>query len=287
MQDIDFDELDRAVSSATGAPVETPAPSDDSVTVKNSAPAASSTPAARRSSGRFMDVVHPSSDMRPATPERSTPRPPEPRVEEPTERSTDWPDPLDFHGFTGDELDDKKDEEPKEAVEPSKAEETEPATPLESPFLSGAKVEKRPLGAFSFDAPEKPAEPEKPAADETEKAPEEPKLLEPSDEELLEEKTEPKEEEPVESEPVSEPAPAPEPEEPTGPTSITQQYKETPTKEEESGPIYAAEATTLALTHAPKKRSSALIIVWIFALILVGVGAGVAIYFFVLPSLHS
>ncbi len=295
MQDIDFDELDRAVSSATGSPAETPAPdapttSDDSVTVRTSTPAPT-TPAARRSSGRFMDVVHPSSDMRPATPERSTPRPPEPREEEPAARSTDWPDPLDFHGFTGDELDEKKEEEPPKAVEPEepvKEEDPEVVAPLESPFLSGTKVEKRPLGAFSFDTPETPAEPEAPA--ESEKAPEEEKLLEAPDEELLEAKTEPEEapkEEEKPEEPAEEPAPAPEPEEPTGPTSITQQYKETPSKDEESGPIYAAEATTLALTHSPKKRSSALILIWIIALILVGVGAGLAIYFLVLPTLHT
>jgi len=296
MQDIDFDELDRAVSSATGSPAEAPTSdepttSDDSVTVKTSAPdPASSTPAARRSSGRFMDVVHPSSDMRPETSERpverSTPRPPEPRVEEPADRSTDWPDPLDFHGFTGDELDEKKEEEPKEEapaeqVSAPEPEEPEVAAPLESPFLSGTKVEKRPLGAFS-DIPEAPAKEPK----EAEKTPEEPKLLDAPDEELLDAETAP-EEPPKEEEKLEEPAPTPEPEEPTGPTSITQQYKEAPAKEETSGPIYAAEATTLALTHSPKKRSSAAIIIWILALILVGVGGGLAVYFLVLPTLHA
>jgi hypothetical protein len=224
--------------------------------------------------------------MRPTTPERSTPRPPEPRAEEPVTRSSDWPDPLDFHGFTGNELDEKKDDEPKveASQEPAKEDEPDASTPLESPFLSGTKVEKRPLGAFSFDTPpaasaETPAEPEKARE-------EEPKLIEASDEELLDAKTEP-EETPKEDEPTVEPAPAPEPEEPTGPTSITQQYKEAPAKEEASSPIYAAEATTLALAHQPKKRSSALIIIWIVALILVGVGAGLAIYFLVLPTLHT
>lgn len=263
MQDIDFDELDRAVSSASG-----PTPRPD----------ATPAPAARRSSGRFMDVVHPSSDMRSATPERSAPR--EPEEEKPVDRTSDWPDPLDFHGFSIDEPD-KAEETP--GPEPAPAEPQTPQ-PLESPFLSDTKVEKRPLGAFSTAEPTVSNEPDT-------------LLLEAPDEELLTAKTEDvpapelvveevvKEETPK---PVIEPTPESDPiqEVPQGPTSITQQYKEQPsTVDQPSGAIYDTETYHQPLVHTPKKKSGALVIVWILALILVGAGAGAAVYFFVLPML--
>lgn len=282
MQDIDFDELDRAVTSASGRStpaVETPSSDTVPVTVQSSPRAeASATPAARRSSGRFMDVVHPSSDMRSSTPERSAQRPPE---DKPAERTTDWPDPLDFHGFTG--------EEPATpAVEPTvePAEDASAATSLESPFLSGTKVEKRPLGAFSTaDLPE----PETSEKDE-------PLLLEPSDEPLLPAETdtaedllvpETPEEEPAQPETAPEvPAAPPVVEESTAPVSITQQYKEQPsTTQQPSGAIFDTESYHKPLAHPEKKKSGALVVVWIIALILVGAGAGAAVYFFVLPML--
>ena len=78
MKDLDFDELDRAVNSAINpqpaAPAEPvaepPAPETEPAVEPVTEPPAptpvvsSPSPAARRSSGRFMDVVHPSSDMR-------------------------------------------------------------------------------------------------------------------------------------------------------------------------------------------------------------------------------
>lgn len=293
MQDIDFDELDRAVSSASAPSI--PAVEEalsDAVTVTNRStvrPDASTAPAARRSSGRFMDVVHPSSDMRSATPtpERSAPREPEEdkrEEEKPVERTSDWPDPLDFHGFTVDEPE-KAEETPVPEQAPAPAEVSQP---LESPFLSDTKVEKRPLGAFSST--------ETPTANESDTL-----LLEAPDEELLtaetEEKTEniptpePAVEEVVKGEtpqPVIEPTPEPTPiqQEPQGPTSITQQYKEQPsTADQPSGAIFDTETYHQPLVHTPKKKSGALVIVWILALILVGAGAGAAVYFFVLPML--
>lgn len=283
MQDIDFDELDRAVSSASApqAPVTEPS-SSDSIAVTNRSATPSAPPAARRSSGRFMDVVHPSSDMRSASvPERSAPREPEAPVA--TERTTDWPDPLDFHGFKLDEPE-KAEETPAPAIIEA---EPEPAQPLESPFITDAKVEKRPLGAFSTMETSVLSEPEPP-------------LLEAPDEELLTAETEetpatpesapveetaPKEEVP---QPVVESTPEPAPVEaaPAGPTSITQQYKEQPsTADQPSGAIFDTETYHQPLTHTPKKKSGALVIVWILALILVGAGAGAAVYFFVLPML--
>ena len=76
MQDIDFDEIDRAVSSVTSSSTETNSPDKNEATTSGftsistpitprEAPTSFGSPAARRSTGRFMDVVHPSSDMRP------------------------------------------------------------------------------------------------------------------------------------------------------------------------------------------------------------------------------
>jgi hypothetical protein len=284
MQDIDFDEIDRAVSSTIGPKPKAEDSSDSSVAVNVSrsedrAPAPAPTPAARRSSGRFMDVVHPSSDMRSPSserPERSEPRKPEaPAPTEPEARSTEWPDPLDFHGF-------KMDEEPATApTPPQDTSEPDTTKPLESPFLSDTKVEKRPLGAFSTNEATK----EPPAAPEEPETP----LLEAPDEELIPAETEKAEEPatPEEPEAPTEPQPAPvEAEEPVGPTSITQQYKEQPsTTDQPSGAIFDTEAYHQPLAHPEKKRSGAMVIVWIIALILLGVGAGAGVYFFVLPML--
>jgi hypothetical protein len=224
-----------------------------------------------------MDMVHPSSDMRSATsgvPERSEPRPTEtPAAPEEPEasdtKSTDWPDPLDFHGF--------KDEEASDEMPAAETAEPASTTPLESPFLSGAKVEKRPLGAFSEAANDMPM---LEASDE--------KLLESGDDEpaLPEESAEPESTpEPAPSEPEeTEPTPEPEPV-PPAMASITQQYKEHPaTDDQPSGAIYDTEAYHQALTHTPQKHTGVLVVVWIIALILVGGGIGAGVYF-LLPIL--
>jgi hypothetical protein len=285
MQDIDFDELDRAVSSTIGPKPKAEDTSDTSVAVNVSRPESSSpppTPAARRSSGRFMDVVHPSSDMRSTSTERSEPRKPEaPVPSKPEAAPTDWPDPLDFHGFKMDDTDEAEAPAPT-PVEANEASD-ESTKPLESPFLSDTKVEKRPLGAFSTaEAKELPTAPEEP----------ETPLLEASGEELIPAETE-KAEEPEAVEAPTEPeAPIegeptpPEVEEPIGPTSITQQYKEQPsTADQPSGAIFDTEAYHQPLAHPEKKRSGAMVILWIIALILLGAGVGAGVYFFVLPML--
>lgn len=279
MQDIDFDEIDRAVNSTLNSKPDTADVSseDTSTPISVSRPESvktSTPPAARRSSGRFMDVVHPSSDMRSSAPtERSTPRPPEPREESVPARETSWPDPLDFHGFK---------EEPTPPVVEEKKDDEAPK-PLESPFLTDAKVEKRPLGAFSTDeAPSPEVKPESaPEASEKEEMP----LLEAPDEELLPAETETHDDE-AKPELNPEPTPPVPDEEPVGPTSITQQYKEQPsTTDQPSGAIYDTEAYHQPLSHPVKKKSGALIVVWIIALILVGAGVGAGVYFFVLPLL--
>lgn len=229
MKDIDFDELDKAVSSLLGSSDQKPAtasqPTSSTPTTpvtppatpnapEPAKPAAStapsvpprepatpsvSAPAARRS-GRFMDVVHPSSDMAGADKEANSqplagsgrklqpinrdvkPEPVEPKeeakkaeqpipqklsvvpeadpktlVSTPDTDDTKWPDPLDV--------------QPPQSADTStetKTEETDASkTDSASPFLTDAKVEKRPLGAYAD-------QPKSEAAPTDEKAPDKP-----------------------------------------------------------------------------------------------------------------
>lgn len=147
MKDIDFEELDRAVSSALQSKDEPTATAIDvnqseqiESVAENSAPFTpeKKTLLQKRTSGRFMDVVHPSSDMRnqnKPTVSRQAPdiARPEPSSEarpsvDSESHEEDWqqganiaevneseqvpeedmhtlPDPLDFHNFTGEEGD--------------------------------------------------------------------------------------------------------------------------------------------------------------------------------------
>lgn len=347
MQDIDFDEIDRAVNSITNSstdtqtqsapiadstPIETPAPEsvDSEVSQPLTPPVAS--PATRRSSGRFMDVVHPSSDMRPPVSSRPAPSAPSLHRDDSLERAevTDtsapvaaqssafhWPDPLDMATSAlapvetpaetaGPVLADpvvEVTEETPSAPE-SDTEQNKGDTPLESPFLTNAKVEKRPLGAFSgadadlaliedpipvsanaapvLEEATLPAE--EPAHEEHDEVPHElhSDLLALDGHGQNEKQADPL---PQAATPSAMPSPVVD-DIPVGPTSITQQYKEQPSSDtEQSGSIFDTEAYHQALTHPPKKRSSVLIIVWIITLILVGGGIGAGIYYVVLPML--
>jgi len=284
VNDIDFEELDRAVSSALGPDaVKSPAAtSPPAAAPQPSQEPPIPSPAARRSSGRFMDVVHPSSDMRSgggstqsrqlAVPARPTTTPaPDQTVEEaapPAQGSSfQWPDPLDIA------------EGPK--TEPESEPETEPQ---DSPFMNTEKIEKRPLGAFSNEKPpeeQKPLSPEpKPEAATETPAETTPPIAEAGavdvsaldmSEEALIGGTKQADTEPEAS---------------SAPTAITQQYKEQPsTTEQPSGAIFDTESYHKPLAHPVKKQSSALMIVWIIGLILLGGGLGAAMYFFVLPLL--
>jgi hypothetical protein len=318
MQDIDFDEIDRAVSSVTNndtevstPPVSAPAPTTPVVETPTVSSETTPSPAARRSTGRFMDVVHPSSDMRPNSDAREKgPSAPSLHREdvvsartETTERPAPaavastafhWPDPIDL--ATPEPVAEVV-SEPTPTPEVTVPEEIlvpEEVASLESPFLTDAKVEKRPLGAFSdeshpelplledFPAPSAHLEPEVEKTEDTAPAPvieTEPADVPPELNEdvlLLEAHSEDEETTPVpEAEDI-----------PVGPTSITQQYKEQPsTTTQASGSIYDTEAYHQPLAHPAKKRSSSLVIIWIVGLIIVGGGIGAAIYFVVLPML--
>ncbi|HET7630465.1 MAG TPA: hypothetical protein VFK03_03765 [Candidatus Saccharimonadales bacterium] len=246
--DIDFDELDKAVgavlntggqSAITNQSTEAAPPKDDqptpnqlstpepTATVKSEsaeakpAPKASqakskptsTSPALKRSGGRFMDMVHPSADMKkaaaasapikhsanklqplsadikkdsdqpsaattaaaPAAQSDYEPAPPaadlaasgfvsmpdDDKAANAASTGTEWPDPLDVD--KPEATDAKTDDSP--ATTP--AQDTTPAgnvdEPVDGPFLSDQKVEKRPLGAFNTEA-----EPDEPAAAESE-----------------------------------------------------------------------------------------------------------------------
>jgi len=296
MSDFDFDEIDKAVNGALSSddtpsqpaftpPTEpekdTPAPTS-AIEVTPAPRERVSPPAARRSAGRFMDVVHPSSDMRTKTPGFTPPTPPTPT--------------------------------PTPEVAPDLTDESW-SQPLESPFLPDAKVEKRPLGAFSLDTPAQNADEEElllEAPDEllleahampdpidfaaqsnalpaeTEDTGEVPAPEEPAANEELSAAMQ-FEEAPLAFEPETPPEEAPEPveEEPiqTGPASITQQYTEQPSSAPSSGAIYDTETYHKPLEPVAKKRSGVWIFIWILLLVILGAGAGVAFYIFVLPML--
>lgn len=289
MQDIDFDEIDRAVSSVTDRGTDTRTPS------------AVPSPAARRSSGRFMDVVHPSSDMRLGGPSAPSLHREDVVAVERTEVASrpepaaisssafHWPDPVEVAAPA--------------PIIPEAPSIPEEAAPLESPFLTDAKVEKRPLGTFSTNDSDADLQliEDFPVPTMSTSVPEEQKPEEetPAPEIIPETTAEiPRElhadvlmldthstDEAV-PEPLAAGSSASTEAILTGPTSITQQYKEQPsTVSQPSGSIYDTEAYHQPLTHPAKKHSSALIIIWIVALILVGGGIGVGVYFVVLPML--
>jgi hypothetical protein len=382
VKELDFDELDRAVNSLiTSTPAEpkaadaektvtiTPTLGDNDQPISGALEAAAaqvsdqiapapppvipagpsfaSAPrsqplAARRSSGRFMDMVHPSSNMHVATPsaapvsrQGATLTPPVPPVETPAPEpvtnttpvsvsppapsgATDWPDPLDFHGFTTPSA-------PSEPVEPvanpsstanstptpreedddinqiaqditSSLNQTEEA-PQTSPFLSDAKVDKRPLGAFSAESAtttpnsEPTTEPEAPEpvasstpVDDPQTPPDGAPLPAELQKDLLSIESSGDHTAATES---SVPAvSARDMDEPVGPTSIPQQYKEQPsTGDQQTGNIYDTSSYHKALAHPAKKKSGWMWVVWTFVLLIVGAGAGAAVYFYVLPLL--
>lgn len=198
MTELDFDELDKAVNSLMAengteeAPAPAPAPSAPAPDSSSSASAPAASPAVRRR-GQFMDVIRPSSSMRPspmaAKHEAATVTPPaadetpaeespalsspdmlsetsaEPSTEPASAPVSEWPDPIDMSVASAaaetPEMPaetEPSSEEPEQTVPAPEetAAEHIPDDPLTSPFLPDAKVEKRPLGVpapVSSDAP--------------------------------------------------------------------------------------------------------------------------------------
>ena len=297
MADSEFDELDKAVASVLQptAPVDTPSaavtptpdvseePSEpvaelitEPITAAPAEPASQpsvpqAAPAAPRvrSAGRFMDVVPPSTftphTPLPAPPERAEPL--KPAVEALVAPAPfEQPDPLDFNGLA--------------APEPTAlpAQEATADEPLATPFLSDAKVEKRPLGAFS-DTPKIADDeaPEVPAPDLSKPLAEEDKAVAPDVDLPAELHTD------LLSIEATEPAMK---EEATPVPSIVQQYQEKPNSDmRPSAAIYDTDAYHMPSSRPVKKRASWLVPVWIAAIVVVGGAIGAGFYFLILPMI--
>jgi hypothetical protein len=312
MKDIDFDEIDRAVNSVAPDNSDENDKTEDTTvqsdTPEPSKPTPQTTPAlaGRRSSGQFMDVVHPSSNMRrapinmpmrPAPNQNITPEtPPEPPVEEPKPIEAELPTPTIPNDGWGNPKSEDEDADIDKISEDITNELDHKSDELpDTPFISGTKVEKRPLGAFSTEPPVEVAETDLDSQTDLDDE-KDGTLPDELQDKLLsiesKESTagpEPQIEtaEPVEKPEVTEKAEPPATEtKPAVATSITQQYEEKPsTGDRDSGPIYDTNSYHKPLVSPAKKKSSWKIIIWILGILIVGVGAGVLVYYFVKPIL--
>jgi len=311
MSDFDFDELDKAVAGATSPDtaeevVVAEPPTEQPSTEPASQPQVTDTPravpAARRSSGRFMDVVHPSSDMR----TRTSPAVVEPKPSLNTEKTSFVPPVIKAEEDASQEPIDEVEEAFKQAEDGTVGEWSKP---LETPFLADAKVEKRPLGGVGpepslvlLEAPEEELLlEEKTLPDpidfaahvaalksETEDTGEPiPNTVEePEAEEQTVKQMDELQEPEASTQPVMEVVKSEDKaEEPVGPASIPQQYNEQPAKQQESGAIFDTENYHQPLAPVAKKHSGVWTVIWILLLVILGAGAGVAFYLFVLPML--
>ncbi len=252
--------------------------------------------AARRSSGRFMDVVHPSSDMR--TVNKVAPRPV-------TTSTSSTPEEL---PASAENVNDQPLETP-EKTDTNMSDSSEgQESAVVSPFLADAKVEKRPLGAFAdnekpspalndlmqeeLDSSESPEASVKLVEDDKETVQsietfQQPKT-ENSDEmpeelqgDVLSIETKESEAEVAPDVPETQPVPTI-----NAPVAITQQYVEkAQAPEVESGAIFDTDAYQKPAVTGKAHHSGWMTVLWIFLLIILGAGAGVAIYTYVLPLL--
>lgn len=345
MKDLDFDELDKAVNSliastpggagSDNAPPSTPSPQPLSTDLAqmqaavNSLPtipiAATALPVGRPSTGRFMDVVHPSSDMRTSLvmPERGQPLKPSNPVTKPSLNMTSPTTNVVQNNETPSITTDKDEDDDINQIGSDIAKSLGQVTndSPDSPFLSDTKVEKRPLGAFSNDLsvttanqPMIPEVAQPPMVQSTvSNIPEVHSTDTPLPAELqsdllsLESEDTAQPEKPVmNSFPVVEkpqsnmpmptsPIPVPVSNPTTTATTITttpvstsipQQYKEQPnTGDQNNGAIYDTKAYHKPMTKPVKKKSGWMWVLWIVVLLLAGTAAGAAVYFFILPRL--
>lgn len=226
--------------------------------------------AGQRGSGRFMDVIHPSANMRSSTPV------PDVQIVPPVNNMV------------------PPDISPRSVpVIPSRQNGTfasEPE-PLESPFIAGAVVEKRPLGAFATDPVQEHIE-ISPSGEVTEGP------IKPLNESPTDEETTPLPDElgddllKIESGNVTPEAAlsvsATHTAEPQilSQTSISQQYKEKPADfDKKASSIYDTNVYHKDPNASIKKKSGWMWVLWIIILLAVGVGAGAVTYFYVLPLL--
>jgi hypothetical protein len=311
MNDIDFDEIDKAVNSVGSDKPNTNANETPEPVTENTQ--TTSGLAGRRSSGQFMDVVHPSSNMRrapikmPERPLNQNTEPNKPSVEQTvpntdvqasqtqeTTSESELPTPTIPNSGWAEQKNENEDEDIDKISDDITNELDHKSDELpDTPFIAGTKVEKRPLGAFStepldgevstdinseLDDKKDESLPDELQdkllsieSNESKPGPEAPKeTIEPDEKPEVVEKVEvPKAE--------SKPAIA---------TSITQQYEEKPsTGDRDSGPIYDTNSYHKPLISPVKKKSSWSIILWIIAILVLGVGAGVLAYKFIVPIL--
>lgn len=398
MSDIDFDELDKAVSSlmdsegvatpktgaaASSVATATPAAAQPAETVAAvqpaAAPAPSSPPAVAPESetatsarsvpslaikrrGQFMDVMHPSADMKTTnraaravatTSRQGVTLSPVNKVAKPVDEespssadapqaaesveppanaappatTTDalsfagvaapvWPDPIDVAAeqqggaagiIVSESAASPSADETTMSTSPSEAD-TMPNEPLSSPFIPGAKVEKRPLGQAQPTGLSEAAEPVEEATEAVEESsqPVQGEVTLPTElsgdvlavesNELHAEEVKPGEavapavppQAEVVSAPVVDGNDAPEaPAEPAAaqspePASIPPQYKATAEEPAEHAALYDTATAAQVAVPSKKKKNGWLIPVAIVALILLGCGGGVLAYYYMM-----
>lgn len=215
-----------------------------------------------------------------------------------------WPDPLDFNQSAPAGNDEST------VDEPVSIESNDTAEPLNSPFLTDAKVEKRPLGT---PAPELYATPQSEAevADlpvETEEVTEETDnqarnviLPEELQGDLMAIESGVSEAPSVTTTPQDVPAPIDTLKEeqkveapkatvatqaavvPMGTGSIPQQYREEPsTSDQTTGSIYDTDSYHQPLDHPAKKKTGWLWVLWVIILLILGAGGGALAYLYLL-----
>jgi hypothetical protein len=216
-----------------------------------------------------MDMVHSSSDMRLHVPSSRVENRPEPAVEIKPEVVVP------------------------EVIAPEVVESPVWNEPLESPFIQDAKVEKRPLGGGevipSETAPIVGSFDFQGLLDE----PEEELLEAPEQQERIEATTMPDPIDFVAASATVDEIEQPQPvialqqptEEPIGPTSITPQYKEQASTNQESGAMYDTESYHQPVSVPVKKKSGWATVLWIVLLVILGAGGGWAIFTYVVPML--
>jgi len=309
-----------AQEAAVPEPADTAEPAKEPAAVAPAAeePSPESAPAAKslatKRSGRFMDVVHPSSDMRSAPSATAQPSrhskviapfssdtasaPAEPTKEEaptseevaaPAPAEHSWPDPIAMHEAAQNSQTAEPEAAPSEKSEPAPAP-VAPSEPPVSPFLADAKVEKRPLGAPVTEAQELGLDTEAPQQTEAAE-PAAPLPAELADDvvSIESDTTQHAESEttelPAVAETPSEPDIAPakvEPEKaaPAGASSITQQYKvQENTGDQHHEALYDSASIEPPLQHPAKQKSGWFSVALIVLLLVVGIGGAVILWY--------
>lgn len=322
MSDVDTSKRDEAFDDPQEKTIELPG-APEQVSTRSTASVVATPPLAVMRRGRFMDVVRPSSDMsspvapkrepiviQPSTSGQSVSTVDLPAIESPVPEtnaeaaqdegaSSDadtYADLNESPEFDTSERDDQSGEtgasEDLQATDSDESPEPgqhTPESPMESPFLADAKVEKRPLGAPSDQSGEvidvMPSQ-----FEETQPEPA------PSPEELPASDPTPQE---TDSEVVTiEPNSTPEANsgqdtpsssvaeqlvsvESSTPTDIVPQYTESVSRDNEpSGAIYDTSAYHQPLEHPAKKRTGWMVVLWVLLLLIIGAAAGAAYFYF-------